>query len=387
MVSRPKNLQFQTLFDDEKQQLFQNDMSFGNNLNDSAWDLDRSTPMGTLKNLIRHINTPRSSTDLTIAKALVLRVEDQIKSLYENINRPDSEAKYQMARVMVFTDPRHFWIPEPKRQDDPAIGFYPLVKYVYRDKVGVGLKPGDVVEVQFNNPRAQFSSHLETGIILSIEGHIQNKYVLQEAQKCLSQLPETNQTPPDPCETVSRLGDVAPVMSAPMTTESGQIQIAPAPPVRNLYVTSPYNLNRTHPVTGRVRPHRGTDFRAPIREPIFAAFDGVATLRTNRGGPTKGYGYYVFIKHTAYSTQSNLSPSPFFTLYAHLENHETAGRIKNGQKVKRGQCIGFSGGSGIGSGAHLHFEYCISPSSPFNSSGKKDPMVHFINKPFYQSGE
>ena len=88
MVSRPKNLQFQTLFDDEKQQLFQNDMSFGNNLNDSAWDLDRSTPMGTLKNLIRHINTPRSSTDLTIAKALVLRVEDQIKSLYEIVNRP-----------------------------------------------------------------------------------------------------------------------------------------------------------------------------------------------------------------------------------------------------------------------------------------------------------
>ena len=108
MVTRPKDLKDQTIYDDDKQQLFQNDMSFGNDISNNAWDLDRSTPMGTLKNIIRRLNTPNSSTDLTIAKALVLRIEDQIKSFYETVNQPDSEAKYQMARVMVFSEPRHF---------------------------------------------------------------------------------------------------------------------------------------------------------------------------------------------------------------------------------------------------------------------------------------
>ena len=387
MATRPKDLKDQTIYDDDKQQLFQNDMSFGNDISNNAWDLDRSTPMGTLKNIIRRLNTPNSSTDLTIAKALVLRVEDQIKSFYETVNQPDSEAKYQMARVMVFSDPRHFWIPEVKRFDDPAIGFYPLVKYVYRDKVGTGIKPGDIVEVQFNNPRAQFSSHMETGNIINIEGHLNNKYALQEAQKCLTVLPSTSQVSPDPCETVSRLGEVAPISTPPMTLDSGQIQLSPTPPVRSLFVTSPYNLNRRHPVSGRIRPHYGTDFRAPINEPIFAALDGVATLRTNGGGPTKGYGYYIFIKHTAYSTLPNMSPEPFFTLYAHLQDYNRRPVIRNGQKVKKGQHIGYSGGSGIGNGAHLHFEYITNSSTPFSAGSKKDPMAHFIGKTFYQSQE
>jgi murein DD-endopeptidase len=217
-------------------------------------------------------------------------------------------------------------------------------------------------------------------------------------------LPSTSQVSPDPCETVSRLGEVAPISTPPMTLNSGQAQTSPAPPVRSLFVTSPYNLNRRHPVSGRIRPHYGTDFRAPINEPIFAALDGVATLRTNNepifaaldgvatlrtngGGPTKGYGYYIFIRHTAYSTLPNMSPEPFFTLYAHLQDYNRRPVIRNGQKVKRGQLIGYSGGSGIGNGAHLHFEYITNSSTPFNAGSKKDPMAHFIGKTFYQSQE
>lgn len=59
-MTNPKNQSEPTLYDDAKQQLYRNDMSFGNDISNSAWDLDRSTPMGTLKNLIRRLNTPDS---------------------------------------------------------------------------------------------------------------------------------------------------------------------------------------------------------------------------------------------------------------------------------------------------------------------------------------
>jgi murein DD-endopeptidase MepM/ murein hydrolase activator NlpD len=381
-----KNLSDQTIYDEEKQRLFQNDMSFGNDISNSAWDLDRSTPMGTLKDIIRKVNTPNSTTDLMIAKAIVLRVEDQIKSFYETVEQLDTRATYQMARVMVLSDPRHYWLPEAKRSDDPAIGFYPLVKYVY----GTGnpaLKSGDIVDVQFNNPRSQFSSHMETGTIINVEGHINNKYALEELQRCAQALPADGQAEPDPCAQVFRLGSVEPTGAPPMSLPSGEIQLSPAPPVRGLSVTSNFDLNRLHPTEGRRRPHYGTDFRAPIGEVIFAALDGVATLKTNKGGATKGYGYYIYIKHTSYSEVAGQSPIPFFTLYAHLQDYNKYPVIKNGQAVKRGQPIGFSGGSGIGSGAHLHFEYVTNTSTPFSAAEKKDPMKSFINKTFYQSQE
>jgi murein DD-endopeptidase MepM/ murein hydrolase activator NlpD len=384
---KSKNLGDQSIYSDEKQQLYRNDMSFGNDIGNNAWDLDRSTPMGTLKDIIRKVNTPNSTTDLTIAKAMVLRVEDQIKSFYETVNQKmDSRATYQMARIMVLSDPRHYWLPEAKRSDDPAVGFYPLVKYVY----GTGeaaLKAGDIVDVQFNNPRAQFSSHMETGTIIGVEGHINNKYALEELQRCASILPASRNAGPDPCQEVFRLGSVDPTGAPAMSLPSGEVQLSPAPPVRNLFVTSPFDLNRLHPTEGRRRPHYGTDFRAPIGEVIFAAFDGIATVRTNKGGPTKGYGYYIFIKHTSYSKTQGQSPVPFFTLYAHLQDHNKYPVIKNGQQVKRGQPIAFSGGSGIGSGAHLHFEYVANSTTPFSAGEKKDPMTNFIGKTFYQSQE
>jgi hypothetical protein len=383
---KSNNLGDQSIYSDEKQQLFRNDMSFGNDIGNSAWDLDRSTPMGTLKDIIRKVNTPNSTTDLTLAKALVLRVEDQIKSLYETVGQTDPNSTYQMARIMVIGDSRHYWLPEAKRSDDPAIGFYPLVKYVY-GAGGASLRPGDVVDVQFNNPRAQFSSHMETGNIINIEGHINNKYAQEELQRCASTLPAQTNGEPDPCQEVRRLGDIPPTGTPGTTLPSGEVQISPASPVKKLFVTSPYDLNRLHPVKRKRRPHYGTDFRAPLKEKIFAAFDGVVTLRTNGGGPTKGYGYYVYIKHTSYSTTPGQTPVPFFTLYAHLQNHRLQPVIKSGQQVKRGQLIGFSGGSGIGSAAHLHFEYIMNSTTPFSSAHKKDPMTSFIGQTFYQSQE
>ena len=389
-----EDLPNQTVSDPEKSRLLLDETHQGSLIDQSAWDLDRSTPTGTLKNLIRNINTHNISADLTIAKALVLRVENQVKSLYESAIGGDSNS--QIARVMVLSDPRHYWIPEAKNSEDPAIGFYPLVQYIY----GFGnptLKAGDLVEVQFNNPRAQFASHTETGKIMNITGHISDKYNLQEMQKCLMSLPPIPSSgqsiEPEPCNIISNLANASSTSANSLPVLFGKIAVIPRNPVDNLYVTSPWNHRRT--LNGVTRPHYGTDFRAPMGVPYYAALDGIITLRTNGGGPNKGYGYYAYIRHTEYSTLEGSRTRVFYTLYAHMKNHRTKPAVKSGQFVKRGTIIGYSGASGIGGGAagagqpHLHFEYVTYHGPPVGSKPLKkvnarDPVSEFIGKTFYK---
>ena len=58
-----KDLPNQTVYEDEKSRLLQDETYQGSFIDQSAWDLDRSTPVGTLKSLIRSINTHNISTD------------------------------------------------------------------------------------------------------------------------------------------------------------------------------------------------------------------------------------------------------------------------------------------------------------------------------------
>jgi murein DD-endopeptidase MepM/ murein hydrolase activator NlpD len=106
-------------------------------------------------------------------------------------------------------------------------------------------------------------------------------------------------------------------------------------------VSSEFAALRRHPVTGRLRPHNGTDFRAPAGTRIFAAADGVVTFA---GYKRNGYGRYVSIDHGHGIT----------TLYAHMQR--IASGLSTGDRVRRGQVIGYVGRSGMATGNHLHYE-------------------------------
>lgn len=106
-------------------------------------------------------------------------------------------------------------------------------------------------------------------------------------------------------------------------------------------VSSEFAPLRRHPVTGVVRPHNGTDFRAPSGSRIFAAADGVVTFV---GYERKGYGRYVKIDHGLGRT----------TLYAHMSR--ITKNLRAGQKVERGDVIGYVGRTGLATGPHLHYE-------------------------------
>ena len=108
----------------------------------------------------------------------------------------------------------------------------------------------------------------------------------------------------------------------------------------NARLSSPFNLQRRHPVLDVVRPHEGTDYAAPPGTPIKAAGNG----RVQFAGWKGGYGRTVVLQHG-----DNIS-----TLYAHMS--KLGKGIKNGTRVKQGQTIGHVGSSGMVTGPHLHYE-------------------------------
>ncbi|PCE68918.1 peptidoglycan DD-metalloendopeptidase family protein [Salinivibrio sp. YCSC6] len=112
-------------------------------------------------------------------------------------------------------------------------------------------------------------------------------------------------------------------------------------PVNFRYVSSNFNPRRLHPVTGRVKPHRGTDYVAPVGTPIKAAGDGVVM----KASYNRFNGNYVFIRHS----------STYITKYLHL----TKRKVKTGQRVKQGDIIGTLGATGRVTGAHLHYEFLV----------------------------
>ncbi len=94
---------------------------------------------------------------------------------------------------------------------------------------------------------------------------------------------------------------------------------------------------RMHPLLGYVRPHNGLDFTAPIGSPVYATGDGIADAQISQS-----YGNVVYINHGF----------DFETRYAHL----TKFIVQKGQRVKRGQVIGYVGNTGLSVSAHLHYE-------------------------------
>lgn len=97
--------------------------------------------------------------------------------------------------------------------------------------------------------------------------------------------------------------------------------------------------------------HRALDFRAAVGTPVYAAADGtVETAYRWNGrrtqGDTNSYGNMLKLRHADYRG------GRLETLYAHLSKLCVA----QGQQVKEGQLIGYSGDTGNCYGAHLHFE-------------------------------
>ena len=111
-------------------------------------------------------------------------------------------------------------------------------------------------------------------------------------------------------------------------------------PVKFSRISSRYNLKRRIRYYGyKVRPHRGTDYAAPVGTPIMATADGTVTESTRKGGNGK----YVKIRHNGtYSTQ-----------YLHMRKQ----KVKRGEFVRQGDVIGWVGMTGNTGGPHVCYRF------------------------------
>ena len=113
-------------------------------------------------------------------------------------------------------------------------------------------------------------------------------------------------------------------------------------PLDVVRITSKFGMRR-HPVLGYSKMHKGIDFAAATGTPIFAAGDGVVAKLSKQ----RGYGNYVQIKHN----------SQYATAYAHMSRY--AKGLKQGDKVRQGEVIGYVGATGMATGPHLHYEILV----------------------------
>ena len=111
---------------------------------------------------------------------------------------------------------------------------------------------------------------------------------------------------------------------------------------------------RMHPIYKIIKMHKGMDFTAPIGTEIYATGDGIV----EKVGWVGGYGRTIMINHGfGYKTR-----------YAHCSKYN----CRKGQKVKRGDLIGFVGNTGQSSGPHLHYEV-------FKNKRQINPVNFFFN--------
>jgi len=110
-------------------------------------------------------------------------------------------------------------------------------------------------------------------------------------------------------------------------------------PVQFSRISSRYNLRRKIAYYGRVRPHFGTDFAAPVGTPIRTTASGTVV----KSSYSRGNGNYVTVKHNAtYSTQ-----------YLHMKKR----KVRVGDFVNQGDIIGTVGMTGNTSGPHVCYRF------------------------------
>lgn len=139
-------------------------------------------------------------------------------------------------------------------------------------------------------------------------------------------------------------------------------------PVKFSRISSRYNLRRRIAYYGnRVRPHKGTDYAAPVGTPILSTANGRVVESRYKGGN----GNYVKVRHNAtYSTQ-----------YLHMSKRA----VKVGDVVKQGEVIGYIGMTGNTAGPHVCYRF-------WKNGRQVDPLkqklpaakpMHSKTKPIY----
>lgn len=112
---------------------------------------------------------------------------------------------------------------------------------------------------------------------------------------------------------------------------------------------------RIHPIYKISKFHSGMDFTAPTGTEVYSTGNGViSTVKSAR----RELGNHIIMDH-GFGYQ---------TVYAHLDKF----KVKVGQKVKRGDVIGYVGSTGLSTAPHLHYEVLV-------NGRHVDPALYYFN--------
>lgn len=143
--------------------------------------------------------------------------------------------------------------------------------------------------------------------------------------------------------------------------EQAMLTIPAAVPAKSFSYSSSFGV-RYDPFNGNAAMHAGVDMAGPHGEPILATADGVVSRASTFGG----YGNCVDIDHGR-----GLS-----TRYGHLARYS----VRPGDRVKKGEVIGYMGSTGRSTGTHLHYEVRVDGTAvnpmPFLQSSPQLLAIH-----------
>lgn len=130
-------------------------------------------------------------------------------------------------------------------------------------------------------------------------------------------------------------------------------------PVEIMKFSSGYGY-RSAPTRGASRNHKGIDIPGPVGTPIYATADGAI----GRAEWVGGYGKFVEINHG----------NAVQTRYGHL----SAFNVTSGQRIRKGDIIGYMGSTGRSTGSHLHYEVRIAGEA-INPTAFLSPITNGSN--------
>lgn len=113
-------------------------------------------------------------------------------------------------------------------------------------------------------------------------------------------------------------------------------------PLQFRRISSTFGM-RFHPILGRWKAHKGTDYAASAGTPVRAVGDAVV----ERAGWAGGYGNMLQLRHR----------NGYVTRYGHLRGF--AKGIRAGARVEIGQTVAYVGTTGLSTAPHLHFEVLV----------------------------
>lgn len=174
-----------------------------------------------------------------------------------------------------------------------------------------------------------------------------NRQIEEAAEKYQQQMQQstTTTTTTEKPESGGSSGNTKPNTTKPNTTKPSSNKLSMTYPV-----PSQTKITTAYGSAGYVG-HTGVDFACASGSKVVAAESGTVIISTdlkNSDGSYRSYGRYIVIAHDKKDSAGNY----VYTLYAHNSSRV----VSEGQYVKKGQLIAYSGSTGNSSGPHCHFE-------------------------------